>query len=412
MKSELVRLGELLTHYREYIESPEPRLYPKLSVKLYGKGVVLDSPVDGSTLRMKRHQLAKAGQVILSEIWGKKGAIGLVPVEGAGALCTSHFFLFDIQTDKLDPGYLQLLFDANYLQEQLDAQAKGTTGYASVRPAILLDCQIPVPSLAEQRRLVTRVQSLTQPVRRILEIRDEAIEGSRILWARTAVELFSRAEATAPLHTLAECVAVMGGGTPSKSNPLYWSGTIPWVTPKDMKSREIWAARNHISEQAVAESSAKIIEPGAVLVVVRGMILAHTFPSAVLRVLSTINQDMKALIPKPDVMPEYLCAFLWAFNDRILSMVKKSTHDTRKLETLELMSVKVPVPTMVEQRRIVHYLGQLEEKIGSLRTLQRETAVEIDTLLPSMLDRAFRGRIVQINSGSRSPRGEAVARSG
>src|SRR5690348_5615571 len=98
-----VRLGGVLTQYQQYIDSPADRLYHKLSVKLYGKGVVLDTPVDGATLRMKRHQLAKAGQVILSEIWGKRGAIGLVPPEGQGALCTSHFFLFDIHTDRLEP---------------------------------------------------------------------------------------------------------------------------------------------------------------------------------------------------------------------------------------------------------------------------------------------------------------------
>src|SRR5437016_10800253 len=105
------------------------RLYPKLSVKLYGKGVVLDAPADGATLKMKRHQLAKAGQVILSEIWGKKGAIGFVPPEGDGALCTSHFFLFDVCIDMLDARWLQAIFDADYLHEQLDAEAKGTTGY-------------------------------------------------------------------------------------------------------------------------------------------------------------------------------------------------------------------------------------------------------------------------------------------
>ncbi len=87
---------------------------------------------------MKRHQLAKSGQVILSEIWGKKGAIGFVPPEGEGALCTSHFFLFDVREDRLEPAYLQAIFTANYLQDQLNAGAKGTTGYAAVRPTHLL----------------------------------------------------------------------------------------------------------------------------------------------------------------------------------------------------------------------------------------------------------------------------------
>jgi type I restriction enzyme S subunit len=140
-----VRLGEVLTQYTEYIETPEPREYRKLSVKLYGKGVVLDAPADGATLKMQRHQLAKAGQVILSEIWGKKGAIGFVPSGGEGALCTSHFFLFDVREDGLDRRWLKAIFDANYLQGQLDAEAKGTTGYAAVRPKTLLACEIPLP---------------------------------------------------------------------------------------------------------------------------------------------------------------------------------------------------------------------------------------------------------------------------
>ena len=93
----IVPLSEVLDQYREYISAPEQRPYKKLSVRLYGKGVVLDQPVDGAILKMKRHQIAKSGQVILSEIWGKKGAVGIVPPEGEGALCTSHFFLFDVK---------------------------------------------------------------------------------------------------------------------------------------------------------------------------------------------------------------------------------------------------------------------------------------------------------------------------
>ena len=77
-----VPLGEILVQDQRYVTQLEPREYPKLSVKLYGKGVVLDSPAHGSQVKMARHQLARAGQVILSEIWGKKGAIGFVPRKG------------------------------------------------------------------------------------------------------------------------------------------------------------------------------------------------------------------------------------------------------------------------------------------------------------------------------------------
>jgi len=185
-----VRLDEVLTHYTEYIEAPEPREYQKLSVKLYGKGVVLDAPADGTMLKMKRHQLAKAGQVILSEIWGKKGAIGFVPPEGEGALCTSHFFLFDIREDKLDRRWLKAIFDANYLQEQLDAEAKGTTGYAAVRPKIFLGCEIPLPPLAEQRRVVARTEVLAVQIHEARTLRHQAAEEGESLVANQIKALF------------------------------------------------------------------------------------------------------------------------------------------------------------------------------------------------------------------------------
>jgi len=177
----VIALGEVLTQYTEYIDTPEPRLYPKLSVKLYGKGVILDTPTDGSMLKMQRHQIAKAGQMILSEIWGKKGAIGLVPAEGEGALCTSHFFLFDVHRDKLDSRWLQAIFTANYLQDQLDSEARGTTGYAAVRPRNLLAATIPLPPLDVQRRIVAHIEALAMRIAEAQRLRRAAVEETHSL---------------------------------------------------------------------------------------------------------------------------------------------------------------------------------------------------------------------------------------
>ncbi|AFZ13445.1 restriction modification system DNA specificity domain protein [Crinalium epipsammum PCC 9333] len=135
------------------------------------------------------------------------------------------------------------------------------------------------------------------------------------------------------------------------------------------------------------------IEPGAVLIVVRGMILAHTVPSAVLRVLAAINQDMKALLPKEDIKPEFLCYVLWAFNDSLLELVEKSTHDTRKLETSKLLNFQIPVPSLAEQDRIVAYLNQLQTKVDTMKRYREDALKELNALLPSILGKAFNGEL-------------------
>jgi type I restriction enzyme S subunit len=255
------------------------------------------------------------------------------------------------------------------------------------------EVKVPLPSIGEQRRIVGRIEELAAETSEASNLRHQASIEANALWERGASEVYDRAAKTCAARPLSELVTIRGGGTPSKSNPFYWEGKIPWITPKDMKSRELSDAIDHISELATQESPAKLVEPGAVLVVVRGMILAHTFPSAVLRRPATINQDMKALIPKEELLPEFLCAFFWASNARMLKLVEKSTHDTRKLETTKLLGTSILVPPIDQQRRIVAELNELQAEVNSLKRLQAETAAELDALLPAILDRAFKGQI-------------------
>src|SRR3546814_1691386 len=95
------------------------------------------------------------------------------------------------------------------------------------------------------------------------------------------------------------------GSTQSKHQSDYWGGDIPWISPKDMKVAEINDAVDHVTEKAVASTNIKLLSPGSVLTVVRGMTLAKTLPVAVLRSSATINQDMKELIQKDDIISEY-----------------------------------------------------------------------------------------------------------
>ena len=97
-----------------------------------------------------------------------------------------------------------------------------------------------------------------------------------------------------PLSALA---AVVSGGTPSGDKDAYWTGDIPWVSPKDMKRDYIDGSADHITREAMDKTGLKLISPGSVLIVVRGMILAHTVPVGIAAVPLTINQDMKALVP-------------------------------------------------------------------------------------------------------------------
>lgn len=176
-----------------------------------------------------------------------------------------------------------------------------------------------------------------------------------------------------------------GGGTPSKSSTEFWKGDIPWVSPKDMKTLYIADAQDHISSEAVENSSAKLIPPGSLLMVVRGMILARTFPVALSTREVTINQDMKALIPSDPRTIDFLLLASRAFEPKILDAIEHSSHGTCKLKTAALHELHMPIPPLGEQRRIVAKANALLALVDELEDYQKESKAKAEGLLAALV---------------------------
>ncbi len=383
-----VKLGKVLHQYKEYIDAPKPREYKKLSVKLYGKGVVLDSPADGSMLKMKRHQIAKAGQVILSEIWGKKGAIGFVPDDGKGALCTSHFFLFDVCKDGLEPRWLQAIFDADYLANQLGSEAFGTTGYAAVRPKTLLACEIPLPPLSEQRRIVARIEELAAKITEARSLRQQAVEEAEALHFSVLHQHFiSEASSWVPMP-MNEAIEINNklidptlhefSQLPHISGENIEKGTcrlLPWRTAE---ADGVKSNNYHFGPNTILYSKIRPYLRKAVFVDFSGVCSADIYPIRV-----------KSLKIEPHFMKWVLVA------EPFTEYANQLSGRTRmpKLNRKQLFGFGFSHPSLPEQHRIVAELDALQEKVDALKRLQAETTAELDALLPSILDRAFKGEL-------------------
>ncbi len=375
-------------------ERPIPgKSYRQIGVKLWGEGAYERETMDGSQTKYAELFRAESGDIIVNKIWARNGSVAVVQETEAGCYGSSEFPMFKPDPDELDSRWIHWLTKTPGFWAQCDEKSRGTSGKNRIRPEQFLSVEIPLPSLAEQRRVVARIEELAAQIHEARALRHQAAEEAETLWARGASKVFDRVVEKHPSRPLAELVTIRGGGTPSKSDPFYWEGSIPWITPKDMKRRELSDAIDHISERATKETAAKLLETGVVLVVVRGMILAHTFPSAVLRAPAAINQDMKALVPKKEILPDFLCALFWANNSQMLELVEKSTHDTRKFETDKLLGTNIVVPPLPEQHRIVAELDALQAEVDALKRLQAETAAALDAILPSILDKAFKGEL-------------------
>jgi type I restriction enzyme S subunit len=380
-KYPFVPLARGLDLYQEYIDNPEPLIYPKLSVKLYGRGVELNGSVDGMSLKMKRHQIAKAGQVILSEIWGKKGAIGIVPSEGNGALCTCHFFLFDIDLDILHPQYLQAIFTANYLEEQLNASAKGTTGYAAVRPKHLLAAQIPLPSLDEQRRIVARIEQLAAKIEEARGLRTQVEEDAHGLLLTEYHRIITGAQEF-PMSCIAPLVRrpvdvelsdkyyelgirSFGKGTFHKSP----------VTGAELGTKRIFRIeQNDLLFNIVFawEGAVAVAQPED-----HGRVGSHRFLTCV---------------PGKGVVSSSFLGFHFLTERGLEQLLHASPGSAGRNRTLGLQALEqimVPVPLYDHQL----WFERLQSQLESASQIRRSNAGELVALLPSILDKAFKGEL-------------------
>jgi restriction endonuclease S subunit len=154
----------------------------------------------------------------------------------------------------------------------------------------------------------------------------------------------------------------LSGGTPFTGNPHYWDGDIPWISAASLKDFHISRSDRCVTELG-AVSGTRLVPPGTVLFVVRGMSLKTEFRVGVTERQVAFGQDCKAIIPAPGVDAKFLALALKARSRDILAMVDEAGHGTGRLPTDLIVKLKIDVPALSEQRRITEILDSADKRM-------------------------------------------------
>ena len=260
-------------------------------------------------------------------------------------------------------------------------------------PRVILDRfwthEIALPAPSEQRRIV----KILDRADRLRKLRAEADAKSNcILPALLVRALGSPANwgSEPRCRPLGDFVDPVSGATPSKTIKQFWSGEVPWVSPKDMKMDFLSDSQDHVSQAAVDETNLNVIEKGSTLIVVRGMILARDVPVALNRNPVTINQDMKALVPKTkEITGAYVWATLHLARRKLQTLVRTAGHGTRKLDTPDLMQFPIPSP---DPDRLKHVASLVEHHRLAVEQRQKSKKM-LDSVFAATLNKAFDGSL-------------------
>ena len=332
---------------------------------------------------------------ILITMMGTSGRSKVVPQIAEEGILDSHLLRIRTSDIWLLPDFASLVIDeSNYTKAQINQNGKGAIMHG-LNSTIIKDLIIAIPPINEQESILSFLDRETAHLDALIEKKQRQIElleekrsalishavtkgldpGARM--KDSGIEWLGEVPKHWTKRRLSYLVEVSGGSTPSKNIEEYWDGEIPWVSPKDMKVEEIRDTIDHISEQALSETSLKLINPPSILFVVRGMILAHTFPVAIASVPITINQDMKAVKPRDGCLTEYLYYLLNGISDVMIGIVDDSAHGTKALRTELWRSLNLFLPPKDEQKLIIE---KLKSTTGSLDRIVDHVNISIQRL--------------------------------
>lgn len=393
-----VKLGEVVTHRKEFIEIDDLKTYKRCRVQLHAKGIVLRDQVEGARIRTKQQQVCRANEFLVAEIDAKVGGFGLVPDELNGAIVSSHYFLFVPDPDKLDHRFLGYYAKTPMFRDQVEAQ--GSTNYAAIRPSHVLGYTIPLPPLAEQRRIVAKIEALAEKI--------EEAQGLRVKTSRTIAHTIP---AAASRVIDASCGDLVALGDLLRENSRNGLGARPSDIPTGTPILRISAGTSR-PDGLVDENDHKYLDVSererGLYALQRGDLLACRFNGNLHYVgrfsLYAAESGVEQVYPdklirfrvdSDRVLPEYVRAVMNSpYGRGKIEEFCRTTAGNIGISATNLKSIPLPVPPLDDQYRIVEYLDGIQAKVDELKALQGKTQKELDALLPSVLDKAFKGELV------------------
>lgn len=385
----MVPLGEVLRP----VSRPEPvdhaTIYRVLGAHWYAKGLYVKEIKPGSQIQASKLFRVEHGDFVYNRLFAWKGSFAIATEENHGCYVSNEFPVFTINRDRAKAKYLWGYFSrASAWDEALSLSSGGTpTSRNRLKEEKLLAMKIPLPSLNEQQRIVARIDELASKIEETRQLRRQAVEKVGVLFLSALESVFEKDGAeewprkklikdglttvVAGQHILAGEYSSLGEGTPYLTGPAAFGRKVPQIThwtlvPKAMSL------------------------PGDILLTVKGAGVGKI--NFAPDVECAIGRQIMAIRPSPgNLMREFLYFFLDHKFEHFRSIATATTVPGFKKSDVE--NLEIPVPPIHEQRQIVAYLDDLQATVDSLKRLQAETAAELDAMLPSILDKAFKGEL-------------------
>jgi type I restriction enzyme S subunit len=399
--------------------------------------------MDGAQTKYSQLFRAEVNDVIVNKIWARNGSVGVVSVSLSGCYGSGEFPMFSPDRNKVDPGWINWLTKTRGFWSKCDEKSQGTSGKNRIRPERFLEIEIFLPPLAEQRRIVARIEELAAQIHEARTLRHNGIEMVEGFWRNILREkLLGKGIYSSPKDTeeaknlLAESAKRNAFITTTKHNNAYPASprilekgfeilppTWIWTTVGSvlthlidcvndtpdfadfdtglygLKSTNIRPFRLDLKNRWFMKSDDFIRWNRREKPLAGDIILTREAPMGYACLVPKglevcLTQRLMLLrSDKNTILPDFLLYYINSPLFRIQIGELSRGLTTPHIRVQDAPNFLLPLPHMKEQHRIVGELDAIKKDLDAMASLQNSTAAELDALLPSILDRAFKGEL-------------------
>ncbi len=379
-------------------ESADPGItYRILGAHWYAKGLYIKHIKRGSEIQADKVYRVEHGDFVYNRLFAWKGSFAIATEENHGCYVSNEFPVFTINRDRAEGKYLWRYFSrASAWDEALSLSSGGTpTSRNRLKEEKLFAMKIPLPSLDEQRRIVAWIEELATKIEEARGLRRQAAIEAEGLVSTAISTLFSEGIEKGWLAgSLGDYVIDDCYGTSEKADddesgtPILRMGNIQVgrLVLRDLKYL-------HLNEKDRAKL---LLTPGDILV-------NRTNSAELVGKCSVFNLEgeyafasylIRLRLDTTRAEPRLVASYINSPSGRAyMFSERKQMTGQANVNATKLKALPIALPPLAEQRSIMAYLDDLQDKVDALKGLQAATAGELDALLPSVLDKAFKGEL-------------------
>lgn len=385
----MVKLGEVIRQEHDAIGTFDGDSLPVFGVT--NTEGVTQTGVAASDDKSKYLRL-RPGRFVYNPYRINVGSIGL-SAESQNGICSPAYVVF-APKERIEAKLLWFFLKSARGDQLINFFGNRGSVRSALRFDDLAQIEIPLPPVSEQRRIVARIEELAAQIQEARILRQQATTETVALTRAYFNSAFSILPASC-VHELGAVTKIIGGNSlPESTDTCSESRDILFIKVSDMNrpGNESYIGNSATSVSATSSllRGVRVLPKHSIVFPKRGGAIA-TNKKRILTKPAVLDPNMMGVFTDNEARLSHDFLFRW-FATLDLASLQNGTS-VPQINRGDLAPLKIPVPPLAEQLRIVAELDALQAEVDRLKALQAETAAELDALLPSILDRAFKGEL-------------------